>query len=91
MDRAYTPYNRASVEKSRMGKVNKRGNRSLRKILIHGARSIINWIEKKEDKLSLWINELQKRMNPGKVIVAVANKLARMQWAIMNNQVAYSA
>jgi len=86
-----TPVQHASGEKSRMGKMSKRGNRSLRKMLLHGARSIINWVEKKDDKLSLWIKALQKRMNPGKVIVAVANKLARTAWAIMNNQVVYSS
>lgn len=85
-----TPKQHASGEKSRMGKMSKRGNRSLRKMLIHGARSIINWVGKKDDKLSLWIKALQKRMNPGKVTVAVANKLARVSWAIMNNQVEYS-
>jgi len=86
-----TPLQYASGEKSRMGKMSKRGNRSLRKMLIHGARSIVNWVAKKDDKLSLWIKELQKRMNPGKVVVAVANKLARMSWAVMNNQVEYAA
>lgn len=86
-----TPLQHASGEKSRMGKMTKRGNRSLRRMLIHGARSIINWVAKKDDKLSLWIKALQKRMNPGKVIVAVANKLARISWAVMNRQVDYAA
>ena len=86
-----TPLQHASGEKSRMGNMTKRGNRSLRRMLIHGARSIINWVAKKDDKLSLWIKALQKRMNPGKVIVAVANKLARMSWAVMNRQVDYAA
>jgi len=86
-----TPLQYASGEKSRMGSMSKRGNKSLRTMLIHGARSIINWVSNKEDRLSLWIKALQKRMNPGKVIVAVANKLARISWAVMSNQVTYSA
>ena len=81
----------ASGEKSRMGKMSKRGNRLLRKMLIHGARSIINWVGNKEDRLSQWIKALQQRMSPGKVVVAVANKLARISWAVMNDQVAYCA
>ncbi len=86
-----TPLQYASGEKNRMGKMSKRGNRSLRKMLIHGARSIINWVAKKDDKLSAWIKALQKRMNPGKVVVAVANKLARISWAVMSTQVEYVA
>jgi len=86
-----TPLQYASGEKSRMGKISKRGNRNLREMLIHGARSIVNWVAKKNDKLSLWIKELQKRMNPRKVIVAVANKLARISWAVMSKQVEYVA
>jgi len=86
-----TPKQHASGEKSRMGKMSKRGNRLLRKMLIHGARAIITWVGNKEDKLSLWIKALQQRMSPGKVVVAVANKLARISWAVMNDQVAYCA
>jgi len=52
---------------------------------------VINWVAKKDDKLSVWIKALQKRMNPGKVVVAVANKLARISWAVMSTQVEYVA
>jgi transposase len=86
-----TPIQYASGGKSHMGKMSKRGNRSLRKMLIHGARSIINWVKKKDDKLSLWIKSLQQRMNPKKVMVAVANKLTRIAWAVMTYQVKYAA
>jgi transposase len=86
-----TPLQFASGETSRMGKISKRGDRHLRMMLIHGARSIINWVKHKEDKLSLWIKSLAKRMSPNKVNVAVANKLARIAWAVMNYQVEYHA
>ena len=86
-----TPLQHASGEISRMGKISKRGNKHVRKMLIHGARSIINWVKDKEDKLSLWIKSLGERMCPNKVAVAVANKLARIAWAIMTYQVEYHA
>ena len=86
-----TPLQHASGETSRMGKISKRGDRHLRKLLIHGARSIVNWVKHKEDKLSLWIKSLEERMCPNKVTVAVANKLARIAWAVMTYQVEYHA
>jgi len=52
---------------------------------------IVNWVKHKDDKLSLWIKSLQKRMTPNKVNVAVANKLARIAWAVMTYQVEYRA
>lgn len=86
-----TPLQYGSGDTTRMGKISKRGNRQLREVLIHGARSIINWVKNKDDKLSLWIKSLQNRMCPKKVAVAVANKLARIAWAIMTYRVEYSA
>ncbi len=86
-----TPLQYSSGEISRMGKISKRGDRHLRKMLIHGARSIINWVKHKEDKLSLWIKSLEERMCPNKVTIAVANKLARIAWAVMTYRVEYHA
>ena len=86
-----TPLQHASGETSRMGKISKRGDRHLRKMLIHGARSIVNWVKHKEDKLSLWIKSLSERMCSSKVTIAVANKLARIAWAVMTYQVEYCA
>ena len=86
-----TPLQHASGETSRMGKISKRGDRRLRKLLIHGARSIVRWVKHKDDKLSVWIKSLQKRLSPNKVSVAVANKLARISWAVMTYEVEYHA
>ena len=73
----------ASGDSSRMGGMSKRGNQALRRLLIHGARSVVNWSENKTDALSLWIQTLLKRMHYCKVVVAVANKIARMIWAVL--------
>ena len=50
---------------------------------------MINWSHKRDDKLGLWIKDLQNRMHPCKVIVAVANKLARICWAVLFHEVDY--
>lgn len=78
-----TPKQHASGENSRMLGISKRGDRILRKQLIHGARTVLNWSDGKTDPLSLWLQELQKRSHPCKVIVALANKMARMVWAVL--------
>ena len=72
-----------SGDKHVMGGITKRGNGGLRKLFIHGARTLINWCENKDDKLSLWMKGLLSRMHPCKAIVAVANKLVRITWAVL--------
>jgi len=86
-----TPKQFASGESSRHLGITKRGDRTLRRLFIHGARAVINWCEKKNDKLSLWIKALSKRAHPCKVIVALANKLARIAWAVLASQSPYKA
>lgn len=85
-----TPRQHASGETSFMSGISKRGNPELRRLLIHGARSLMNWCERRNDKLSLWIRSLLTRMHPCKAIVAVANKLARIVWTVLTKQVEYA-
>lgn len=86
-----TPKQHASGEKSRITGISKRGDRTLRRLLIHGARAVINWCEKKHDALSLWLKALSKRAHPCKVVVALANKLARIVWAVLATKQPYIA
>ncbi|MCU7918899.1 MAG: IS110 family transposase [Candidatus Thiodiazotropha sp. (ex Epidulcina cf. delphinae)] len=86
-----TPRQHASGEKSRMKGISKRGDRTLRKLLIHGARTVLNWCGPKTDKLSLWLKSLSSRAHPCKVIVALANKLARIAWAVLATKQPYQA
>lgn len=86
-----TPRQHSSGDKQKMGGLTKRGNQELRRLLIHGARAVMNWCDKKTDTLSLWIKSLSKRAHPCKVIVALANKLARMAWAVMAHHTPYNA
>jgi len=84
-----TPGQHSSGNNDKNIDMTKRGNRQLRRLLIHGARTVMNWHEGKSDRLSLWIKGLLTRMHPCKVIVAIANKLARIAWSVLVNQRPY--
>lgn len=81
-----TPTQYASGETNRMGKISKRGNSSLRKYLIHGARTVLNWCDRKDDVLSCWLQKLNERMHGCKAVVALANKLARIIWSVLTSK-----
>ena len=66
--------------------ISKRGNRYIRTLLVHGARSLVLQCHKKEDSLSRWIQKLTIRVGQNRACVAVANKLARMAWAILRSK-----
>ena len=59
--------------------INKRGNRYLRTLLIHGARVA----ERKRDARSIWLSRLKLRGGPNVAAVALANKNARVMWALL--------
>src|SRR5687768_6250544 len=63
--------------------ISKRGDQYLRKLLIHGARAVVCRSSNKEDPRSQWINNLKTRRGMYKTIVAVANKNARIVWALL--------
>jgi transposase len=63
--------------------ISKRGNPYLRRLLIHGARSCLLHLDRTRDRLGDWINALASRMHVNKVVVALANKLARIAWVVL--------
>ena len=69
--------------------ISKRGNTYLRKQLIHGARSVVLQAANKEDPLSLWINRIREERGWNKAVVALANKMARIGWAILRHNTSY--
>ena len=78
-----TPSQFSSGELNRMGAITKRGNSTLRRLLIHGARSVLNWCDRKSDSLSCWLTRLKIRMPGNKAAFALANKLARIIWRVL--------
>lgn len=69
--------------------ISKRGDKYLRSLLIHGARSVVLHAKNKEDALSRWVNRIHERRGTNKAAVALANKLARMGWALLRNETEY--
>ena len=63
--------------------ISKRGNRYLRKQFIHGARSALPHIAEHDTALGRWAKELAGRVHPNVAVVAFANKLARIAWAVL--------
>lgn len=84
-----TPRQHSTGGKDRLLGISKRGDSYLRKLLVHGARSVIRHATKKDDGLSQWINDLTGRKHVNVVTVALANKTARIAWAIAHNESNY--
>ena len=71
--------------------ISKRGDRYLRSLLVHGARSVVIRAAKKDDRLSRWINKVKAKRGFNKAVVALANKMARIGWAVLVNKTTYQA
>ena len=69
--------------KIRLLGITKNGDRHLRYLLIHAARSIIRWIDKRDDAMSAWLKPLIERRGTNRATVAFANKLARIAWNVV--------
>jgi transposase len=72
-----------------LGAITKNGNRSLRVMLIHGARTVIQWADKHDHAQSCWIKALVARRGKNKATVALANKLMRIAWVVLTQHVEY--
>lgn len=85
------PRQDSSGGKPKLLGISKRGVVYLRTLLIHGARAVVKAAAKKDDAQSRWINDLVKRRNANIAAVAVANKNARIVWALLTRAETYSA
>lgn len=71
--------------------ISKRGDKYIRMLLIHGARSVINKVDGKCDRRSRWIQSLVARRGKNRATVALANKNARIIWALLSRGENYRA
>lgn len=83
------PRQHSSGGKERLLGISKRGDKYLRTLLIHGARSAIIRIDKKTDPKSMWLKQLKERRGINRAAVALANKSARIIWALLANNETY--
>lgn len=71
--------------------ISKRGDTYLRTLLIHGGRTVVRVANKHQDKRSAWVTQLEERRGKNISAVAVANKNARVAWALLSNKSTYQA
>jgi transposase len=85
-----TPREFSSGLKRYLGRISKRGDGYLRTLLIHGARSVLHHARNQQpDRFRTWAHKLSKTHVHNKAAVAVANKLARIVWAVWSRQQTY--
>ena len=78
------PSQHSSGGKEKFGAITKKGNRYLRKMLVVGATSVLRVAHKRAGALAEWIVAMRARKPERVVAVALANKLARIAWAMMS-------
>jgi len=84
-----TPRQSSSGDKYRLLGISKRGDAYLRTLLIHGARAVVSQAKHRDDPLSRWATDIAKRKHTNVAAVALANKTARMAWAMLRNDTDY--
>ena len=77
------PKQYSSGNKNRLLGISKRGDTYIRTLLIHGARAVVRYCDSKKDVKSQWLSSLKERRGVNKTIVALANKNARVIWALL--------
>jgi transposase len=85
------PRQHSSGNRQRLFGISKRGDRHLRTLLIHGARAVVRTSAGRDDAQSAWIRDLKARRGAAKTIVAVANKNARVIFAMLKKGTEFRA
>ena len=85
------PRQHSSGGKSNLGGITKRGDTYLRTLLIQGAKSAVMTAHRRQDRISSWVVSLRERSGWQKAVVALANKNARILWAVMTRGQAFDA
>jgi len=83
------PRQRSTGGKARLGSVSKMGQTDIRRLLIVGAMSVIRWVVRKGGSANRWLAALVARKPKMVAAVALANKMARMIWALSTKQENY--
>jgi transposase len=77
-----TPKQNSSGGKNNLGGITKRGDMYLRMLLIQGARAAVLTAHRRDDPISKWAHQLREKSGWQKAVVALANKNARILWAM---------
>ena len=71
--------------------ISKRGNKYIRTLLIHGARAALPYLAERDTALGRWAKGLLARVHKNVAVVALANKLARIAWAVLRHGEKFAA
>ena len=85
------PGEHSSGGKQKLLGISKRGNKYLRRLFVQGARSVLQQRDKQAPGLSLWLAQLLASKHQNVVVVALANKLVRIAWAVLCKDESYRA
>jgi transposase len=85
------PRQHSTGRKTRRGRITKMGNREIRRLLILGATSMVYRSPQWNSAVGAWARELLLRRPVRLVTVALANKIARIAWALMTRKEVYQA
>ncbi len=83
------PREHSTGGKQKLLGISKRGNTYLRTLFIHGARAVLQQRVKQTSGLRAWLAQLSVRSHPNVTVVALANKLARIAWAVLAKNEVY--
>jgi transposase len=86
-----TPKQNSSGGKDRLGKTSKMGQRDLRRLLVLGATAVVRWARRSGARVGSWLARMLSKKPPKLVAVALANKMARVAWALMARGGVYEA
>ncbi len=85
------PRQHSTGGKSTLLGISKRGDVYLRQLIIHGARSILRWVDRRTDRTSQWAAALKVRRHQNIAVVAMANKMVRIAFALLKKGETYRA
>lgn len=83
------PKQHSTGGKPKLGRITKHGDKYLRTLLVHGARTVIANLGDKQDRLSQWCRGVLERRGMNRAVVALAAKNARIIWSLIHNQTEY--
>jgi transposase len=85
------PRQHSSGGKANLGAITKRGDVYLRTLLIQGAKAAVLTAHRRDDPISKWAHQLREKSGWQKAVVALANKNARILWAVFTKGVGFDA
>jgi transposase len=83
------PSQNSTGGKASLGRITKRGDEYLRTLLIQGAKSAVMTAGRRSDRISQWLLQLKERAGWQKAVVALANKNARILWAVLTRDASF--